>query len=391
MPIILGLAASYVEPIIRSFRAAVNDQKTLLAKSVADSMFEIALWDSRGSGTGETTHNAGYPAPLEVDYGFGTAQITWSVIGSPEVDAEHLISDGSAEFYTVPSAGSGDAGGDYCSTAEPVIDQVTLENRLINDLLITSQPIDDPLDWPCHWNKIGEGETVIIPLYVEEEGVIKNPGFSWNGTSIGSDNINLNSMEVRFRNPCDPNVSDLGYEICRNTMGDRFIMKNFKPDNEFTTIVLWNITGEGENENNTLVEKSVLIEPYNKMDFGAINNITVEDINGFFTKDNDYWITLDRLVNYQGGNPNLLNNYLPNIHKPVLNLLVVHTLRDAGNATIPYIEYQFKAPEPLSGKSPISSTSKVVRVDVMIDGGYSETLERTISLPKPISGFVIQQ
>jgi hypothetical protein len=80
-----------------------------------------------------------------------------------------------------------------------------------------------------------------------------------------------------------------------------------------------------------------------------------------------------------------------NINRPYLNLLVVHTLRDAQNNTIPYLEYQFKATLDTSSEAPISSTSKVVRVDVMVNGGYSETLEKTIALPKPVSGFVISQ
>ncbi|MCK4823368.1 hypothetical protein KA005_46880, partial [bacterium] len=82
-----------------------------------------------------------------------------------------------------------------------------------------------------------------------------------------------------------------------------------------------------------------------------------------------------------------------NINRPYLNLLVVHTLREDGtpDRTIPYLEYQFKARLDTPSEAPISSTSKVVRVDVMVNGGYSETLEKTIALPKPVSGFVISQ
>jgi hypothetical protein len=86
-----------------------------------------------------------------------------------------------------------------------------------------------------------------------------------------------------------------------------------------------------------------------------------------------------------------LNNYLNILYKPNLQLLVIHTLKDTSDNKIPYIEYQFKAPIDLATDSPISSTSKVVKIDVMIDGGYSESFERNIALPKPVSGFVIQQ
>ncbi|MFC1647664.1 hypothetical protein ACFL10_01570 [Patescibacteria group bacterium] len=375
MPIILGLAASYVEPIIRSFRAAVNDQKTLLAKSVADSMFEIALWDSRGSGTGETTHNAGYPAPLEVDYGFGTAQITWSVIGSPEVDAEHLING----EYTVPSPGSGNAGGDYCSTAEPVVDLVGLENKLIVELDITDQPIDNPLDWPCHWNKLREGESTIIPLYVEDSSGVRNPV-----------DIGLDSFELRIRPACNPtlNTDDYNNQICADN--ERYIVlgDDTNPNNLDDALVLWTIVANENDENG----RQLILQPYKEgLMINRNSYITPFFLNNYLGVGSPFSLTEGSWVLDQDSGSTTLNNYLGILHAPYLQLLVIHTLKDVNNSTIPYIEYQFKAPIDLATDEPISSTAKVVRVDVMIDGGYSETLERSISLPKPISGFVIQQ
>lgn len=396
VPILLGIAMAYVQPIIRSHRAVVNDQKTLLAKSVADSMFEIALWESRGGGTGEVSEGCicesgsceiGSEKCAEgVDYGFGTATGTWRVIGSPEVDSTHLING----EYTVPAPGSGDAGGDYCSTAEPVV-SVEMLGAALTDLGLSDTLMDDPLDWPCHWNKIKEGQAVAIPLYVEEGGIVHNPGFSVDETGgvIADGGLGLGDFQLRYRNPCNPAISSgLGYEIC--SLSERYLLKEFEPADERTVILLWNVVGEGTNNGSTIDEKNVLLGPF-KFGLAIDENIEVIDINAFnFIKDIQYWISQNSLANFEGGT-NTLSVYLNTIHKPTFNLLGIHTLQDQNDFTIPYLEYQFKAPIDLATQSPISSTSKVVRVDVMVDGGYSETLERNIALPKPVSGFVIQQ
>lgn len=406
VPILLAIGVSYVDPIVRSFRAVVNDQKTLLAKSVADSMFEIALWESRGSGTGGVSEgclcSSGSCDPViqaddcaeGVDFGFGTAIGTWRVIGSPELDETHLI-DGE---YTVPAPGSGDAGGDYCSTADPVV-SVEMLGAALTDLGISDTVMDDVLDWPCHWNKIKEGQAVAIPLYTEENGVVHNPGFSVDESTgaVGQDGLGLTDFQLRYRNPCNPASSEKGYEICENNA--RYQLRWFEPDFQATVILLWNITGEGINQSGSLNVKNVLFEPTNfSIGFITVNeNISVEKINYFYSKNPQYWITPATKVNFEDAKDLAsqdLANYLSIIHKPTLNLLAIHTLEHGEpplNVKIPYLEYQFKAPIDLATQSPISSTSKVVRVEVMVDGGYSETLERTIALPKPVSGFVIQQ
>jgi hypothetical protein len=398
VPILLGIGVAYVNPIVRSFRAVVNDQKTLLAKSVADSMFEIALWESRGGGTGEVSEGCicsdgscaigSEKCADGVDFGFGTATGTWRVIGSPEVDSTHLING----EYTVPAPGSGDAGGDYCSTAEPVVDGAMLDAALTS-LGIDTSVMDDPLDWPCHWNKIKEGEAVSIPLYTEEGGEVKNPGFrvDSSGNVIPGDGLGLTDFQLRYRNPCNPAVSSgLGYEICKNS--NRYELKrDFLPYGFKTVILSWNITGEGMNQSGSLNEQNVLFEPFKFKDVFNYN-VKVEDINNFILKNPQFWITPNSKVDFEGTINQSLSNYLSIIHKPTLNLLAIHTLKDDyNNSKIPYIEYQFKAPIDLATQSPISSTSKVVKIDVMIDGGYSESFERNIALPKPVSGFVIQQ
>ena len=73
--------------------------------------------------------------------------------------------------------------------------------------------------------------------------------------------------------------------------------------------------------------------------------------------------------------------------------MLIHSLKDSSYSPakkIPYLEYQFRS-TAISDTPPISNSSKIVKVEVMVDGGYSETIEKTIALPKPITGFVIQQ
>ena len=53
MPIILVISISFIDPIIRSYRASAVDQKTLLAKAVAENMVEEALLKSKDLGVGK--------------------------------------------------------------------------------------------------------------------------------------------------------------------------------------------------------------------------------------------------------------------------------------------------------------------------------------------------
>lgn len=401
VPIILIVAASYIDPIIRSYRAAVNDQKTLLASAVANSMFELALWESRGGGTGSVNEGCicqdgsctigARECEVGYDFGFGTATGEWKVYGAPETDAEHLIVEGSDQWYTVPSLGSGTAGGDYCSTANPVIDERMLEGKLselgFNDP--NNLPMDNPFDWPCHWNKIREGESVVIPLFTEDAGgVVRNPA-----------DLGMDRFELRFRAACNPEAV-VGAGGTAGTICDDDFRYDVQGDDgqTDTVIVLWEIVGDEVDSGGVPTGEKIILGP---VTIDVFNNSHI-----YNNKINNYKTSMYSLKEASNTEDNkscsddLINSHLlntdicpttQNINRPYLNLLVVHTLRDPNNQTIPYLEYQFKSTLDTPSEAPISNTSKVVRVDVMVDGGYSETLEKTIALPKPVSGFVISQ
>jgi len=77
-----------------------------------------------------------------------------------------------------------------------------------------------------------------------------------------------------------------------------------------------------------------------------------------------------------------------------LNLMVIHSLKDENynpSKKVPYLEYQFRTSASGSGTPPVANSAKIVKVEVMVDGGYTETIEKTVGLPKPVTGFVIQQ
>ena len=373
VPILMLLAMSFVDPIVRSFRSAVNDQKTLLAKNVADSMFEIALWDSRGAGVGENVKNEGWPTPIEREYDFGKATVRWSVMATPDISDDKLIDD----QYTIPSPGSGTAGDDYCSTSEPVVDIPSLEETL-GELGIELGDLGsfyEPIDWPCNWNKLREGESVVIPLYTEDENGVYHP----------FENPGVNDFTLTVRPACDPSKAtarenEYENQICNDN--ERYVLDGDQPFPNKTVLVLWEITGRlGENGETVYLTHSPtgdLFNPKTALDVETINirNPLNQDSIAIKPIDND--------------RQDSIANYISTLYKPELKLLVVHTLRASNGDIVPYLEYQFSSTyNPAS--TPISSTSKVVHVEVMIDGGYSTSIDKIVGIAKSVSGFVIQQ
>jgi hypothetical protein len=409
VPVLMLLAATFVDPIVRSYRAAVADQKSLLARNIAENFFEEAMLASQDTGVGETVHHPQDPDPITRDYGFGVAQGTWTVYQTPETDAEHLITVAGQDYYTIPSPGSGDAGGDYCSTNEPVVTAEALAG--MQDFLgISPKPLDGSVDenhileWPCHWNKLKEGESVTIPLYIETaDGTVMNPGFSLDS----SGNINtmgglgLDNFELVIRPACNPGIiggRPYENEICAPgttlTSGERYQLQGDPLTPDETVIVLWQIVGEEVDSSGNPTGRQVYLAPFG---IGwTDSNIYNADINSYFTSPSNNLNDSSPTEDNDGIKNSTIIEHLKNTHtgtheyinKPVLRLQVVHSLFNEIYQKVPYLEYQFKSPDI---EEPVSSTSKVVSVDVMVEGGYSETIERTIPLPKPVTGFVIQQ
>lgn len=372
VPILMFLALSFVDPIVRSFRSAVNDQKTLLAKNVAESMFEVALWESRGAGVGENITSG--PDPIIKEYDFGTATIRWSVMASPDTTEDKLIEG----EYTIPSPGSGTAGDDYCNTSEPVVDEDSL-NEALNNLVIDKNDLGnfyEAFDWPCNWNKLREGESVVIPLYTENaDGTVNHP-FEFSG---------VNDFTLTVRPACDPSKAttredEYENQICNDN--ERYTLAGDEGIDDLTVIVLWEITGRLSDENG---ENVYLTHKKSGDPFDPSTALDVETINSQ-TPLTDTSTTTNPTDNLEGS----IESYLATLYKPELKLLVVHTLRDNYQNTVPYLEFQFSSTfNP--GETPISSTSKVVHIDVMIDGGYGASISKIVGIAKSVSGFVIQQ
>ena len=402
VPILMGLGASFVDPIIRSYRAASSYQKDVLAKNIAENMFEIAMEESRDLGVGENAEGV-----FSGDYNGIHAEAKWWVFGSPELDDEHTFEEAGVRWYTIPAAGSGNAGGDYCSTNAPIVsnDDDELTNKLLElGVNTTSNPTNvtfgDPADlfeWLCHWNKLYEGQTVSIPLYVDELGNIQNPV-----------DLGLNEFELRIRTACDSNVASgendvYKGEICEST--ERYELDG----NIDTVIVLWEIVAE---EVDSLIDprtptgRSIVLSPKS----GSLahnSNIMINNINKYneapwnLINLNANSEPIDSIDSDNCSEPNheikthLANSMMPcgprhYINKPVLNFTLIHTLIATDTDNIPYLEYQFRTPIQ-TDKPSIASNEKLIRTEVMLDGGYSETIEKSIDLTKPVTGFVIQQ
>ena len=392
VPLILILAVSFIGPISSSYQAATADQKRLLASAVADNLFEQALLETKDLPIGSNAEGILQPT----DIGYGEASGKWWVLGQPETDTEHQIGN----KYYVPSLGTGDAGGDYCSSANPVYDDETLGNALVSLTINPNTDLGgDPAEWPCNWGKIKEGESVVIPLYsIDENGDVMNP------TQLG-----LTDFELRIRSACNPDVapSDLNGkfehaydgEICNST--ERYTVAGDPATGTKTVIVLWEISGEELDESGVSTGRNIVLGPLVK---GLLinTNITVNNINTYTNINKNITHTTKTMVqldtcDWETIGPNLLDSDTcptnSKINKPVLKFMVIHSLKDTSIPTskkIPYLEYQFRS-TAISGTPPISNSSKIVKVEVMVDGGYSETIEKTIALPKPITGFVIQQ
>ncbi|MBN1494117.1 hypothetical protein JW911_00055 [Candidatus Peregrinibacteria bacterium] len=372
IPLLLILSLAFIGPITSSYRAAAADQKRILAQAVAENLYEQAMFETKDLPIGANAQGELQPT----DIGYGEAWGRWWVFGQPETDKEHLI-DGK---YYVPSVGTGDAGGDYCSSANPVYDSNTLKAALAG-LDLATNLLSDPADWPCNWGKLKEGQSTEIPLYsYDENGKIHNPG-----------NINF---ELRVRAACNPSsMTDRedAYtgQICGKS--ERYVLGGEDEIPGETVIVLWEISGKEGDEDG----KDIYLSGYNAgISNPSINSyFNVRAINNYNISCSPNTLCQTSKVKDQDGNYFYsVSYYMPTLYKPTLRLMVIHTLREEiTGSKVPYVEYQFRTDAPPTGTPPIANSSKIVKIEVMVDGGYSQTLERTIALPKPITGFVIEQ
>ncbi len=385
IPILMGLGASFVDPIIRSYRAASSYQKDVLAKNVAENMFETAMEEARDLGVGENAEGT-----FSGDYNGIHAEGQWWVFGSPELDDEHTFEEAGVTWYTIPAAGSGNAGGDYCSTSDPAVTIGEIDLKLENLGVSTTIPSDtvtfgtprDPFEWPCHWNKLYERTNGDYSPYVDELGTIKNPV-----------DLGLIEFELRIRTACNPSVASGDNDIYKGEICNNHLNERYKLDVDTSSIiVLWEIVAEEMNGTIPTGRTIILSQDGNhpvtssKINISKIQNYDTLNLTGEKeTKDND-------ICDFSDISSHLNNTHTCghlNINKPILNFTLVHTLNST-SGHIPYLEYQFRTPV-IEPNPSIASNEKLIRTEVMLDGGYSETIEKSINLTKPVTGFVIQQ
>ncbi len=196
----------------------------------------------------------------------------------------------------------------------------------------------------------------------------------------------MGGKTLKIRPACDPSKAtarenEYENQICNDN--ERYTLSSSDPIPEKTVLILWEITGklggkDGESVYLTHKDEGTIFAPKTTLDVENIN------LKKPLTQDS---IAKKPIDDY---NEDSIEDFISTLYKPELKLLVVHTLRDNYQNTVPYLEYQFSSTYNPSS-TPISSTSKIVNVDVMIDGGYSTSISKIVGIAKSVSGFVIQQ
>jgi len=417
--IVLGL--SMLEPLIRDIRVMSDRIKQETLKYAVDAGTEKGQLVGRQLEIGESD-----VIDETISTSIGDVVVTGTVEGVTDVNEEaSLIVLSNTEgpyspgtYYTIPALGTGDVGrhGEfgYCGINRPVNVMVdseedathrSLENALkdlypgltedeypVSKTTMVADNLDDTiLDWPCHWNKIKEGEVVEIPFYVIVSG---HPNDTNADGYLDPDELNLDNFYVRIRPACKPVTGNDYQEICDNT--DRYIIIDLdgsttSMDKE-DTIVSWSIDGTQLGTGD-----DVLLQSHHDDLFVSNRSyITPNRINNFDTNPYSNYVVLnensytDGIVGTFRDDSLDIETYLPVLHEGTLSLSVIHTLEDqAGD--VPYLEYQLLVPcDTGTCVSAVGDVAKIIKVEAEIDN-VKISQEEVIPRKPGVVKFVIHQ
>jgi len=239
---------------------------------------------------------------------------------------------------------------------------------------ITSGFDDVILSWPCHWNKLHEGEVVEIPLYVEsDDGDTNGDGI------LDPDELGLDEFYVRIRPACNPLTALRNPEICDDV--DRYLLfsdpydaNSYQSMEKEDTIVSWNITGTDINNGDNILIESASIESVPIED--ERSHIAPRRINNLSSNPYSDYIVLHQNSKTKGkigdtvySNPPFnISLYLPNLHKSVLSLSGIYLLKNGQDQNIPYLEYQVLIPcDGGTCVSAVGDVGKIIKVEAEID------------------------
>ena len=338
MTVIMLVAGTTIENTQDKVTYFREIEGTAQARLAAESAAELAVMEIRDAELGfdpaysDTTAGEGV---FCLEYGSATSTTTTtSTTGNPEDDcktwasydvrsvAEENTADssGSGYFYT-PIPGTGSAGlSDECSI---------LDSHL------------DP-DHPCNWNKLMYGQSVTVPLYVDD-------GIDYSGATYtpASAEIDLDDWYLKVRTPCVDEYSETctRYEF----EGESFVPYAYHdangdgmytPSLDNPSVILWQLIGENATtgaistvvpDDDTDVYTPTLVDTYRT---STNTEISQSDINS-----DEIVLELSTHTDIEEISTDSSGTY--NLTSLVLQLDIVSLLVDSDGDSIPYLEWQF--------------------------------------------------
>ena len=331
-------------------------------------------------------------------------------------------------YYTIPSPGTGDAAAN-CDPLKMDVSKTQFyysKSALPNYVFSDTKPgtaYTGPfytVDHPCNWNKLGEGESVSIPLYVVYNSDPSSQGITGCYNPFGSttwicnpEQLGLTELVLKVRTPCKAGNG----EMC--TYDKRYILDINNGDPQYSyddPVVSWNITASDYMNNNQYLLNAItkvntylqrieypqstiisekLIYQKSSPSFGF--KVLTQSMNGL-DLNNCQGSILDFLTNngssIVSGSCDITSFSWANNHlnKPVLKVLVISSLMDYDNPgkKVPYLEYQvlFK-----SNKSTIVSPTNAYQTisSESTSGSFRQILEVKVPQESGLLEYVVQQ
>lgn len=412
--VLFGLIVSNV--VVTSIRQSANVNRANEAYYATEGALEQGLMENRNQ-------NAGYSGPAtDISYN-GNVSAKYKVQGQVPMNVQYENPSNFDGMYGIPTPGTGDAGADCDILKAWNANRFDYDPQ--TDTYSLSSAGSEAADHPCNWNKIKVGDVVSIPLYVNDPA---------NCTTIGQDGIcnpadlQMTDLRLRVRTPC----SD-GEEFCSptaryeldDTFGDAELACDLtKVDGCGDTIISWSISGTNLT-GNTAYEFRPLAVP-DPLFYDAtkgkrlvanseIYETLINKANTLTLGTYDFGCDQYCVLSEQRGGKDIIDpnpairdkialvlHFLTNsgstfglrtgdaiLHKPVMKLAVINSLRDKNSGDpIPYLEYQLIT-DINSAYSP-TDTSQTITAE-----GYSGEFKQILEVKQPqesgLLEYVIQQ
>lgn len=406
--VLFGLIVSNV--VVTSIRQSANVNRANEAYFNTEGALEQGLMANQKQGAG---YSSGEQTATGLDAVF-------EVTGTVPMNVQYENPSTFDGMYGIPTPGTGDVGAD-CD-----ILKAWNMNRFVYDDQTNSYTVasggSEAADHPCNWNKIRVGDIVSIPLYVNDP---------INCTTLGQDGIcnpvdlGMTDLRLRVRTPCSDGkeycADSARYEL-DDTFGDPELACDppSKVDGCGDTIISWSISGTNLGGDKVYELRPLAVPEYmypidkRRREFNSeiyeylINNAKTLTL-GAYTLNCDPFCVLDE---NRGGEdlslpddqtPGTVLQFLTNstpfgprtgtdiLHKPVLKLALINSLRDKNSATgdpVPYLEYQLITDNALDSNP--TDSSQTITAE-----GYSGEFKQILEVKQPQEGglleYVIQQ